>query len=200
MKGLKCDLAERALVKAHWALDMWHPEDSSHTQINSYTLASLSSGLEISPWDFGSLGKSIALKMQPHEASLSSPACRSQADRVLLPPTPQGNALSPSAGSAAFHHGPSHLGAPFIPAGSKLVGHRDARNPLFSSNHVKKKWNRSFQALGETSAPCSPEMLVFKCLQPKPLPPNYSECSIFTPVTCTSDFLFFFSWSANPLK
>lgn len=73
MKGLKCNLAEKGLVKTHWPLDMWHPKDSTHIQVNSYILVLLSSGLQISSWDFGSLENSVALKMQPHEASLSSP-------------------------------------------------------------------------------------------------------------------------------
>lgn len=103
MKGLKCNLAEKRLAKTHRALDMWHPEDSAHIQINSYTLAWLSSWLGISARDFGSLENSVALKMQPHEAPLSSPGWRSQADRVLLPPTPsQGNASLPIAGCAAL--------------------------------------------------------------------------------------------------
>lgn len=94
---------------------------------------------------------------------------------------------------------------PGFKRGAKLKS-RAGRAPFSRSHRDKQTKRATSKLLGKSTALRSPEMLVFKCLQPKLrcvklLPLNYSQptgCSTFSPVTCASDI--FSAESVNPLK
>lgn len=94
---------------------------------------------------------------------------------------------------------------PGFKRGAKLKS-RAGRAPFSRSHRDKQTKRATSKLLGKSAALRSPEMLVFKCPQPKPrcvklLPLNYSQptgCSTFSPVTCASNI--FSAESVNPLK